>query len=108
MLHYLLDLTLSFCFGIQSKILVGTKHSEVLEVPERNVETLTVIYGHTEGELWGLACHPTSNICCTTSLDKTVKLWDINEKVNLKIFLLFLNTKVVSGITRKYTTKLKF
>ncbi|XP_078490103.1 echinoderm microtubule-associated protein-like 6 [Ciona intestinalis] len=72
----------SVCRG-KGKILVGTKDSEVMEIGEKNGACTTLVYGHTEGELWGLACHPTSLMCCTTSDDKTARIWDVNEKIML-------------------------
>nr|CAB3242507.1 echinoderm microtubule-associated protein-like 6 [Phallusia mammillata] len=67
----------------KGKILVGTRDSEVMEIGEKNGACTTLVYGHTEGELWGLACHPTTMMCITTSDDKTARIWDVNEKVML-------------------------
>ena len=68
--------------------MVGTRNSEVIEIGEKSGGCATIVFGHGEGELWGLCCHPTSNMCCTTSLDKTARLWDLNEKVKMILFLL--------------------
>jgi len=40
-----------------------------------------LVCGHSEGALWGLACHPTSMLCCTASEDKSVRIWDLKQKV---------------------------
>ena len=37
--------------------------------------------GHGEGELWGVAVHPTTHQFVTASDDKTVRLWDLKTKV---------------------------
>lgn len=41
----------------------------------------TLIRGHGEGEIWGLACHPERDVFATASDDQTVRLWDIANKV---------------------------
>lgn len=43
--------------------------------------------GHGEGELWGLAAHPTTHTFVTASDDKTVRTWDIASKVTLIIVI---------------------
>ena len=41
----------------------------------------TLVRGHTEGEIWGLACHPDREVFVTASDDQTVRLWDVASKV---------------------------
>ena len=43
--------------------------------------------GHKEGELWGLAVHPSTNLFVTASDDKTVHTWSLDTKVCLSVRL---------------------
>ena len=42
----------------------------------------TLVRGHGEGEIWGLACHPDREVFVTASDDQTVRLWDVATKVH--------------------------
>ena len=42
----------------------------------------TLVRGHGEGEIWGLACHPDREVFVTASDDQTVRLWDAATKVH--------------------------
>ena len=42
------------------------------------------MYGHAEGEMWGLAVHPSAERFVTASDDGTVRMWDLVQKVRLK------------------------
>ncbi|XP_035687635.1 echinoderm microtubule-associated protein-like 6 isoform X3 [Branchiostoma floridae] len=73
------DVVRSVCRG-KGKILVGTKESEIMEVGEKNAAAHTVVHGHCEGELWGLAAHPSKQFFASASDDCTVRIWDIDNK----------------------------
>lgn len=74
---------LSLFFGYkQGKILVGTKDGEILEVGEKNAASNLLIDCHMEGEIWGLATHPSKDIFISASNDGTARIWDLSDKVS--------------------------
>ncbi|RDD40098.1 Echinoderm microtubule-associated protein-like 6 [Trichoplax sp. H2] len=62
-----------------SKILLGTRNSEVLEM-DKGGTIKVLVQGHCEGELWGLATHPSEHICCTVGDDRSVRIWDLTNR----------------------------
>lgn len=66
----------------QGKILVGTKDGEILEVGEKNAASNLLIDCHMEGEIWGLATHPSKDIFISASNDGTARIWDLSDKVS--------------------------
>lgn len=40
-----------------------------------------LIDGHMEGEIWGLATHPSKDIFISASNDGTARIWDLVDKV---------------------------
>ncbi|KAK1798480.1 hypothetical protein P4O66_006772, partial [Electrophorus voltai] len=69
----------SVCRG-KGKILVGTKDGEIIEVGEKNAASNTLINGHTQGRIWGLATHPSKDIFISASDDGTIRIWDLADK----------------------------
>lgn len=86
-------LDLPFCLelvDLQGKILVGTKDGEIIEVGEKNAASNTMINGHTQGGIWGLATHPFKDVFISASDDGTIRIWDLADKVRLAGGLTFL------------------
>uniref|UniRef100_A0A8C2DMI7 EMAP like 6 n=1 Tax=Cyprinus carpio TaxID=7962 RepID=A0A8C2DMI7_CYPCA len=69
----------SVCRG-KGKILVGTKDGEIIEVGEKNAASNTMINGHTQGRIWGLATHPSKDVFISASDDGTIRIWDLADK----------------------------
>uniref|UniRef100_A0A8C0UQ86 EMAP like 6 n=1 Tax=Cyanistes caeruleus TaxID=156563 RepID=A0A8C0UQ86_CYACU len=75
----LIECVRSVCRG-KGKILVGTKDGEILEVGEKNAASNLLIDCHMEGEIWGLATHPSKDIFISASNDGTARIWDLSDK----------------------------
>ncbi|XP_031434832.1 echinoderm microtubule-associated protein-like 6 isoform X2 [Clupea harengus] len=67
------------CRG-KGKILVGTKDGEIIEVGEKNAASNILINGHMQGEIWGLATHPSKDVFISASDDETIRIWDLVDK----------------------------
>ena len=70
-------------FVSQGKILIGTKESEIFEIDEKKSTVMNIAQGHGEGELWGLAAHPTKEVFASASDDTTIRIWDAAHKVSV-------------------------
>lgn len=65
---------------------MGTKDGEIIEVGEKNAASNTMINGHTQGGIWGLATHPFKDVFISASDDGTIRIWDLADKVQRKDF----------------------
>lgn len=72
----------SVCEHPQSgAILVGTRGGEILEFTgQQGVKPLVHMRSHFEGELWGLATHPSKEEFITIGQDNMLAIWDIKNR----------------------------
>lgn len=60
-------------------VLVGTRGGEIVEFGA-GPKPLVLMRGHYEGELWGLATHPTKEEYITVGQDNFLAIWDIKQR----------------------------
>ncbi|CAF1543885.1 unnamed protein product, partial [Adineta ricciae] len=72
----------SVCRNSAGKILIGLKTSDIIEIDEKasGSSSRHIVFGHGEGELWGLAPHPTESIFATGSYDRNLVVWNTTTK----------------------------
>eukprot|EP01033_Poteriospumella_lacustris_P007987 gene7987-5748_t len=75
---------------IGDTILIGTNGCDIFEATLPSTPTMhhtldRIARGHSFGELWGLAVHPTRDEFVTVGEDKTVRLWSIRSKEQTNI-----------------------
>ena len=67
-----------------SKLVIGTQSSSIYEVKvgEEGAESTSTLLssGHSKGELWGLAVHPSKKEYCTVGDDAILRVWDVETK----------------------------
>ena len=82
----------------ESDILIGTAtcdifHFQLPANPTQYYTSSKIMSGHSVGELWGLAMHPTKEEFCTCGDDKMLRLWSIRSHDELA-------TKALPSISR--------
>ncbi len=66
---------LTFLLFLQGVIIAGNVSGEVVEI-RKDGKVQVLVQGHAEGELWGLAVHPTAQIVATAGDDKALHIYD--------------------------------
>jgi microtubule-associated protein-like 6 len=65
-----------------NKILVGTRGGEIVEFTDKKSQIH--LRSHSDGELWGLAMHPTEQQFYTVGQEAMLAIWDIKTRRQLK------------------------
>lgn len=84
--------SIDFSEGHGGTFLVGTAGAEILEVQinsaQRQEKVTSLVAGHfaatAKSELWGAACHPQQQLVATCGADRTIRIWDITQKRQVK------------------------
>lgn len=61
---------------------MGTKSNEMIIINEKSGQGQVVMNAHSEGELWGLAVHPSIPQFVTASDDGSLRIWDLKTNVS--------------------------
>ncbi|KAJ6667049.1 hypothetical protein lerEdw1_019052 [Lerista edwardsae] len=56
------------------------KMEKYLKLEKKNGASNLLIDSHMEGEIWGLATHPSKDIFISASNDGTARIWDLSDK----------------------------
>ncbi|KAF0698173.1 Aste57867_11158 [Aphanomyces stellatus] len=76
----------SVCFNNEhTRVLVGTAGSDIAQFDRTSAKATIVTQGHCLDELWGLAIHPTKHEYCTVGDDKTLRVWSLEHKMQLRM-----------------------
>jgi microtubule-associated protein-like 6 len=62
----------------QGLVLVGTRGGEIVEFG--GPKPIVYIRSHFDGELWGLATHPTREEFVTVGQDNVLAIWDVKTR----------------------------
>ncbi|XP_037073170.1 echinoderm microtubule-associated protein-like 5 [Pollicipes pollicipes] len=63
------------CAMGEGRIVAGTQKGEIVEIAQDG-SICVLMSGHSRGELWGLATHPSTLEFATVSDDRTLRLWN--------------------------------
>ena len=76
-----------------NKILVGTRGGEIIEFTGK--KSIMHLKSHSQGELWGLSCHPSDDQFYTVGQDCMLAIWDIKNRRQLKFARLDCGADVI-------------
>jgi WD40 repeat protein/Ca2+-binding EF-hand superfamily protein len=66
------------------RMLIGTRGGEILELdPQEPSQAKVILRGHFDGELWGLAAHPTRDEFVTVGEDFLLAKWSLARRTQL-------------------------
>jgi WD40 repeat protein len=68
-------------------ILLGDRASQLLRISPTGEENQFVT-GHSDGELWALACDPQGSSFVTAGQDNTIRLWDTEKMAHVNTLML--------------------
>lgn len=71
--------------SLRNRVLIGTRGSDIFEAcmpsnPAENHTLTRIAFGHSAGELLGLAAHPSKDSFATCGTDDTVRVWSVRSK----------------------------
>lgn len=76
-------------------ILFGTRSADLIKTSHDGSNGQAFMSGHYEGELWGLACHPTEPWVVTAGDDKSIRIYDCVQKEILQMYYNEANVRAV-------------
>jgi len=78
---------------VAGQVLVGTRSGEIIEIGGQRTHVL--MRSHFDGELWGLAPHPTNPEFITIGRDSMLAIWDVKTRRQKKFAKLDCETEEV-------------
>ncbi|KAH9137683.1 hypothetical protein LEN26_005631 [Aphanomyces euteiches] len=76
----------SVCFSADNtRILIGTMGSDIVQMDRMGSKATKVTQGHSQNELWGLSIHPQRPEYCTVGDDKTLRVWSLEQKTQMRL-----------------------
>ena len=92
-----LDAVISLDKESINRILVTTAGSEIYEISAKSGNITLMHEAHYEGELWGLATHPTDpDVFVSVGDDKTIRVWSILARKLLRKAVIDCTARCVS------------